>query len=599
MTSAHSVYDAPWVPGMDREQRTVPVPLPEGLPAGLRALLVLEEPTSVPAAVAVRDPADGTLRVRVSEPAGGRVSVLVFVPAVDATALWLPGSDRRQSGLPPSWADDLAFSPFAGAPLGSLIGRNDRPVVTFGARTRGGRLRMRAGMVEETAELLLDFAVDLSEGELEVVLDLAPEDFGTAVGRVREAVGLRRPAVAAENLQPVLCTWYSFHQALDQDRLLAQARTAASMGFGTVIIDDGWQTADNDRGYGSCGDWQVEPSKIPDGAALVSELAGLGLRTMFWVAAPFLGYRSAAYAEHELPALYDEPAMEAAVLDPRSRRVREHLVERLTALLRDTGAAGFKIDFLERFAVDDPAASPEDSSGESVLRAALGLLDELHASVSAVRPEPMIEFREPFWSPETLRRTTMMRVGDCPLSPVRNRVGIVDLRLATAGVAVHSDPIMWAAGDTPERVAQHLHSSLFGVPQVSIALDGQSPEQLATLRTWMRFWTEHRDVLLGGRLRVVGIASDYAAVETAGDDVVITAQYAPVISDAPAHASTWIVVNAHEQEVLLRSATPRTARYSIVDCMGTLVDEGDRVLEGVTALAVPAGGMLRATFEKR
>ena len=587
------------MPGVDRERRTIPVPLPEGLPAGPRALLVLEEPASAPAAVAALDPVDGTLRLRVSEQAGGRVSVLVLVPVVDATALWLPGSDRDQSGLPPSWADDLAFSPFAGAPLGSLIGRNDRPVVTFGARAQGGRLRMRAGMVEETAELLVAFTADLSAGGLEVVLDLARDDFGAAVGRVRDAVGLRRPAVAAENHRPVLCTWYSFHQALDQNRLLAQARTAASMGFGTVIIDDGWQTSDNDRGYGSCGDWRVEPSKIADGAALVSELAGLGLRTLFWVGTPFLGYRSAAYAERGLPTLYDEPAMEAAVLDPRSRRVREHLVERLTALLRDTGAAGLKIDFLERFGVDDPAASPEDCGGESVVRAALALLDDLHASASAVRPEPMIEFREPYWSPETLRRTTMMRVADCPLSPVRNRVGIVDLRLATAGVAVHSDPIMWAAADTPERVAQHLHSSLFGVPQVSIALDGQSPEQSATLRTWMRFWTEHRDVLLHGRLRVVGIASDYAAVEAARDDVVITAQYAPVISDAPAHASTWIVVNAHEQEVLLRSAAPRPARYSIVDCTGTTVDEGEQVLDGLTAFAVPAGGVLRLSFRER
>ena len=75
---------------------------------------------------------------------------------------------------------------------------------------------------------------------------------------------------------------------------------------------------------------------------------------------------------------------------PAARRV---LVERLRALLADTGAHGFKLDFLERFARDggDP---PVDADAALVEEGGLLLLDEIAALGGA---EPlMIEFREPY-----------------------------------------------------------------------------------------------------------------------------------------------------------------------------------------------------------
>ena len=51
--------------------------------------------------------------------------------------------------------------------------------------------------------------------------------------------------------------------------------------------------------------------------------------------------------------------------------------------------------------------------------------------------ELMIEFREPYLSSATIHRATMMRVADCPLSPIQNRLGVVDMRLITQGIAVH------------------------------------------------------------------------------------------------------------------------------------------------------------------
>ena len=100
----------------------------------------------------------------------------------------------------------------------------------------------------------------------------------------------------------------------------------------------------------------------------------------------------------------------------------------------------------------------------------------------------MIEFREPYITASTLSRGTMFRVADCPLSPLQNRRGIVDLRLLSTDIAVHGDPIMWSAADTPERVAQQFIASLFGVPQLSVRLAELSQPHRDVVAHWLAFW---------------------------------------------------------------------------------------------------------------
>ena len=71
------------------------------------------------------------------------------------------------------------------------------------------------------------------------------------------------PAPVPEGaLLPVYSTWYSFHQTLDVEEVMAELRLAAEMGYEVVIVDDGWQTMDSQRGYRYTSDWK--PERIPD-----------------------------------------------------------------------------------------------------------------------------------------------------------------------------------------------------------------------------------------------------------------------------------------------------------------------------------------------
>lgn len=74
-----------------------------------------------------------------------------------------------------------------------------------------------------------------------------------------------RPAyVPPAALSPMYSTWYSMHQNVTADAIEMQCRQAKELGMEAVIVDDGWQTSDNRRGYAYTGDWEVCLEKFAD-----------------------------------------------------------------------------------------------------------------------------------------------------------------------------------------------------------------------------------------------------------------------------------------------------------------------------------------------
>jgi alpha-galactosidase len=596
VTAAPDVPTLPWVPGLEYGSVSSVVHLP-GAPEGTFAAVVPGPAAPAEVEVTVATGPSGALVVRLSAAAPVDAAFVLLVPTGDAVALWTPGSGTDRGSLPPSWGPAYDVRPLDGVALGCLVGRDDTAQLTFGVRTERETVRLRAGMVEESAQFMVACDVTVDAAGTDIVLDLGRAPFARAVRALGEALGLHVRPRGPRHEEPVLCTWYSLHQKVDAETLEAEGRLAAELGFRTMLVDDGWQTDDDERGYASCGTWVVEPSKIPDPAGLVARLRDQGLATMWWIGTPFLGNRSAARAD-ALPVLYDEPGMGASVLDPRSRRVRDHLRDRLLTLVRSTGVAGLKLDFLERWARTPQTPPPADAVSASVPDAALSLLDEVITGIAGIVADPLVEYREPYVGRRALRQATMLRVGDCPMSPRRNRIGIADLRLVTDGIAVHADPVMWAPGDSPERVAQHLHHAMFGVPQVSVRLAGLRADHRDVLAHWLATWRRVRPVVLHGELDVSGVTDGYREITAAAGGEAVTVQYAPVVSCPPGGAGTWLLVNAHDADtVLVRCAPGTVADLDITDCRGRRVSRSRTGIGGLTALDVPPGGTARLILD--
>ncbi|MET9879010.1 alpha-galactosidase [Actinacidiphila glaucinigra] len=522
------------------------------------------------------------------------LELTVLIPAADAVTWWRPGSTVPHATIPPSWADPADTTALAGIPIGALLLRQDRTGLVYGLDAGSHRTSVRAGLVEETAEFAVLVTVeDAQPGEeIRLLLDISGRPFPEAVtdtGRWLQRDDDLPVAPGAEDA--VLCTWYFAHQDVTAAAVLAQADRAAALGFGVVIVDDGWQTTSLARGYGSCGDWEAAPEKFPDPAGMTAELRARGLRTMWWVGTPFLGF-SARARTAELATRYEETELDAAVLDPRDDATRRHLVERIRNLVVKTGADGVKLDFLERFAT----AVPDDPSPHSPVAATVQLLEEITDSIGQAGVRPLIEFREPYVHPAVGRFATMLRVGDCPLSATQNRVGIIDLRLAHPGTPIHSDPIMWAADDTAERVAQHLINALFGVPQVSVDLlrIGDAPSD--ALEFWMRVWRLYRQTLLHGELLPERPDLLYPLIAAHDGDRHIVARYAPHAVTLP--EGPWrevLVANADDSAPLvINDALPMHVRLEIWDARGNRTHRSlAQLASGPSVLPVPSGGLAR------
>src|SRR5204862_5578675 len=129
-----------------------------------------------------------------------------------------------------------------------------------------------------------------------------------------------------------------------------------------------------------------------------------------------------------------------------------------------------------------------------------------------LRPEVMIEFRQPYIGPLIRKFGNMLRAGDCPNSALANRVKTVDLRLLSGQTAVHADMIMWHPTERVESAALQLLNILFAVPQVSVRLEQLPPDHRAMLAFWVGYWNSNRPVLLDGAIEPLFPAANYPLV---------------------------------------------------------------------------------------
>ena len=107
-----------------------------------------------------------------------------------------------------------------------------------------------------------------------------------------------------------------------------ECRLAAENGYTAVIVDDGWQTADNNRGYAFCGDWEMEPGKFPDFAAHVKRVQDMGLKYMLWFSVPFIGVHTKIWEKFQDKMLYmTGKSGQWGVLNIRYPECRKHLLD--------------------------------------------------------------------------------------------------------------------------------------------------------------------------------------------------------------------------------------------------------------------------------
>lgn len=511
---------------------------------------------------------------------GGKevISIVMDAPQPCAPARFNVYFTFPQKGVFNTWTSDVScgthLDPFWGGsnnssalafrmPLYEYFDDNNTNCLTIACSESFRRVEAALGVMEEGCDICSELRffreaeAPMSHYETKILLDGRRVFWGKTIQDgvkwMMEEKGLQALEAPEAAFEPLYSTWYQFHQNVTDKAVAEECKLAAELGMKTVILDDGWQTDDGNRGYAFCGDWKPTPKKFPDMASHVAAVHKLGMKYMIWYSVPYVGFNSEAYAKFEGKYLYNEHGMGCSVLDPRFPEVREHLVNLYVNALKDWNLDGFKLDFIDSFGLrgEDPAVK-ENYAGRDIMNvneAVNVLMKEVSSALKAIKPDILLEFRQQYIGPAIRQYGNMFRAADCPGNAKDNRMRIASLRLTSGTTAVHSDMIEWNLKETPENVGRAIINAIFGVIQYSAMLRDIPQEHLEVMQKWIAFADEHRETLLHSEFRPHHPELGYPVIEAESDTERIVAVYQDnVVVEAAPRGKRLYILNASGSE---------------------------------------------------
>lgn len=533
------------------------------------------------------------------------ISLRWKLPGKNVKGVWKPSTDFSKR-IQADWELKPMESRISvDAPLICIFGHDDTNVLTLACNDAINTLELDAVLREEDNHIYCEIVVfpkperAITTYDLQIRLDFGDVHFSRSLQEVvpwwETFEKLRPIAVPDVARKPVYSTWYQFHQNLDQKTLLEECRIAVNLGYRSIIIDDGWQTIDSNRGYDYTGDWQ--PDRIDDMASFVEKIHALGMQVAIWYSVPFCGVKSKAYQKFKGKFLTENHRW-APVFDPRYPEVRSHLIGLYTNAMREWNLDGFKLDFIDDFRLyeDTPMGAEDGRDYASINQAVDRLLSDVMFELQQVNPNAFIEFRQKYTGPAMRKYGNMFRAFDCPGDAVMNRVRIADLRMYCGKTAVHADMITWHSSESVEVAALQLTNIMFGVPQLSVTLQNCREDELNMIRFYTEYWNRHADILTKGSFKASRPLANYPLQQVVKDDYTIIGVHDDYVVPLNASTDHIHILNAQlASEIVLRCSDDfGEFKTSVFDCQGRIHLENAVLLsKGVCRLEVPACGMIQ------
>ena len=530
------------------------------------------------------------------------------LPSSDVAGYWSSGSFNDKT-IGPSWGPSSTKSMLAKeAPVIALFGHDDTNRLNFAASEALNTVILSSGIMEEDGMIYNKMTFfsekqsSLNSYEVKVRFDTRPQPYSKALAEVADwwaSFDFLKPVKVPEVARkPVYSSWYSYHQNVTMNALLEECKLAKKMGFESIIVDDGWQTLDSNRGYAYTGDW--EPERIPEMKAFVKAVHDLDMKFMLWYGVPFVGEKSKAHDLMKGKFLRYWDGQGTYVLDPRYPEVREFIIKTYVDATNEWDLDGFKLDFIGRFNAgnDTDLTKANGRDFASVNEATDVLMSDLLKSLQEIKPDIMIEFRQPYVGPAMRKYGNMFRATDCPNLASVNRIRTSDLRLLSGNTAVHSDMLMWHYDEPVEVAALQLLNVMYSVPQISVRLEDIPKDHFKMIKYYTAYWLKNRAVLLDGDFHAVSPLTNYPKLEGFTENKKIVTIFNDQIVDIPlGKYAEFDILNAKRSKrvVVVASGMKSPYKYQVLNCMGDFIKEDVIELEeGTYSFDVPPSG--RITF---
>lgn len=523
------------------------------------------------------------------------------IPSSGCYSLWSP-SLRFERFLGPDWDKRKSESRLAlYMPVHSVISMDGQNRLTVASSDVATPITIATGVCEEdaTIECKVDFftipVAPLKEYNVTLRIDIMDIPYYESIYNVSDwwenDCGYKNAFIPEQAKMPVNSLWYSYHQNLDTEDIVKECVLSKEIGMETVIVDDGWETDDNNRGYAFCGDWEVAHKKIPDIKKFVKDIHDTGMKAMLWFSVPFVGINSKNF-ERFKDMLLDESGNNKTYfsLDPRYKEVRDFLIDKYKKAVAEWGFDGLKLDFIDAFILKGKSLLYDERRDMDSLEEAIDkLIGDTYKALIQINPDVLIEFRQAYVGPMIRKYANMLRAADCPNDAIKNRSDIISLRLTSGKTPVHSDMIMWNYDDDAEKAAIQFASILYSVPQISMKIQKLNDEHKKMLKFYLAFWKENKDVLLDGKVIAYNPESDYSLVYSQKDNKAIFTAYTDRIIPCKDFKEIIAVNVTRFKSLVLKEAKGK--EYRVLNCMGEVISEGI-IDNDLIEIAVPLSGMI-------
>lgn len=524
-------------------------------------------------------------------------------PQKDMFYLWNAfNEDRNQIG--PDWGRHMHTHLATGLPIFALHNGSNRNRFTISTSEIIRDVYTKIGLREEGCNIYAEMVffkvpeAPINSYQTKIRLDARDIFWSESIKEGVEwmtAEALIQPIMPPDSaFEPLYSTWYQFHQNVNEQDIIDECRRAVDLGMKTLIVDDGWQTDDNNRGYAYCGDWKVSKNRFPDFKSHVKDVQDLGMKYLLWYSVPLMGKRSKNYEKFKDKFLYEDK--DKGVLDPRFPEVREFLITTFENAIDDYGLDGFKLDFIDRFNIadTDPAVA-ENFAGRDIKalpEAVNVLMKDIYSRLEKKKKNVLIEFRQSYMGPAIRQYGNIIRAGDCPGDLRGNRQRITTLRLTSGNTAVHGDMLEWNKDETTENAAKTILSSMYGVVQYSLMLRDLPDEHLRMVKHWFNFLDLHRPTLLHSSFQPYNPEAGYPFITVCSEKERISTIYQDkYIATIEVNKGTNYLINATGKPEIYVELRDTDCSAEIFNTLGEKV--GATIIPtGLNKIEVPIAGYI-------
>ena len=542
---------------------------------------------------------NGIYEYKFMHPANGEdVTLITHIKCINCFTVWNHTVDFDRQLYPEWYSSKCISSVLKGLPCHTVSGQDGKNTLTIAVADGKNRIEIKTGVHEEEATLTCKilFHIPNKDGMYETIIRLDTRNipFYDAVYDVSQwwnDLGYVCAYVPESAKNPMYSSWYSFHQNLTHEEIIEECKFAKKLGMDTIILDDGWQTEDVKRGYAYCGDWESAYSKVGDMKELVHKIHSMDMKIMLWYNIAFMGKYTKMVEEFKGMYIGDM-VRERYTLDPRYAKVRTYLTDLFCDAVVKWNLDGLKIDFVDSFIRADEDVITSEMDYPVLEDAVEELLKGIKNRLTEINPEILIEFRQNYVGPIARQYGNIFRVADCPDDAIRNRIGVVDLRLTSDETAIHSDMLMWNYDEDVALAAKQIINVLFSVPQISVRIERLSNEHYRMLEYYLKFWKEYKDLFINTKIIPVCPEANYSKVIAEKDNKTMCVCYQDNTADIL--QETVIVNGTSKKEIYLNCKID--AYYIVRNCMGTVIKDG-KLEKGIHLLSVPVSGTIVFTLE--